>query len=71
MFYFIKKYPPKPFKFEQPTEYEIKEILKTMGKTSRADELNCGSCGYKICREKAIAFLTVCEPVKCLPYMKK
>ena len=38
-----KEYPPKPFKFEQPTEYEIKEILKTMGKTSRADELNCGS----------------------------
>ena len=66
-----KEYPPKPFKFEQPTEYEIKEILKTMGKTSRADELNCGSCGYKTCREKAIAvFNGIAEPSMCLPYMR-
>ncbi len=66
-----KEYPPKPFKFEQPTEYEIKEILKTMGKTVRSDELNCGSCGYHTCREKAIAvFNDIAEPEMCLPYMR-
>ena len=66
-----KEYPPKPFKFEQPTESQIKEILKTMGKTSKADELNCGSCGYKTCREKAIAvFNGIAEPSMCLPYMR-
>ena len=42
-----------------------------MGKTSRADELNCGSCGYKTCREKAIAvFNGIAEPSMCLPYMR-
>ena len=42
-----------------------------MGKTSRADELNCGSCGYKTCLEKAIAvFNGIAEPSMCLPYMR-
>lgn len=66
-----KEYPPKPFHLEQPTEYEIREILKTMGKTVRSDELNCGSCGYHTCREKAIAvFNGLAEPSMCLPYMR-
>ena len=66
-----KEYPPKPFHLEQPTEYEIREILKTMGKTIRSDELNCGSCGYRTCREKAIAvFNGLAEPSMCLPYMR-
>lgn len=66
-----KEYPPKPFHLEQPTEYEIREILKTMGKTVRSDELNCGSCGYHTCREKAVAvFNGLAEPSMCLPYMR-
>ena len=31
----------------------IEEILREMGKTKPEDELNCGSCGYNTCREKA------------------
>lgn len=51
-----------PFKFLgvhqlQPTEQAIQEVLEKMGKTSKDKELNCGSCGYESCREKAIAIL--------------
>lgn len=58
-------------KLEQPTEDEIRETLRQMGKVKPSDELNCGSCGYDTCREKAIA---VCqgkaEISMCLPYLK-
>ena len=56
----------------QPSEEEINDVLRQMGKTKPSDELNCGSCGYNTCREKAIA---VCqgkaEISMCLPYLKK
>ena len=59
-------------KLVPPAEYEIKEILKRMGKTRPEDELNCGSCGYDTCREKAIAiFHGKAEISMCLPYLKE
>ena len=52
-----------------PTEEEIREILKKTGKTTPEQELNCGACGYAICREKAIAvFQKKAENSMCLPY---
>ena len=42
-------------KLPMPTEAEITAILRQMGKMKPAHELNCGSCGYNTCREKAIA----------------
>lgn len=52
-----------------PTEEEIREVLKSTGKYSAEDELNCGACGYPTCRDKAIA---VCqnkaELSMCMPY---
>ena len=55
----------------QPTEAEINAVLRQMGKFRPEQELNCGSCGYSTCREKAIA---VCqgkaEISMCLPYLK-
>ncbi len=54
-----------------PSESEIKEILKKMGKNRPEDELNCGSCGYNTCREKAIAiYHGKAEISMCLPYLK-
>lgn len=42
-----------------------------MGKTKPSDELNCGSCGYNTCREKAIAiYHGKAEISMCLPYLK-
>ena len=60
-----------PKKLQIPDEFEIKEILKKMGKTEPSKELNCGCCGYNTCREKAIAiFQGKSEISMCLPYLK-
>lgn len=54
-----------------PNENEIKDILSKIGKFTKADELNCGACGYDTCREKAIAVYNgMAEPYMCLPYMR-
>ena len=58
-------------KLQQPTETEIRDTLRQMGKMKPSDELNCGSCGYNTCREKAIAILQgKAEISMCLPYLK-
>ncbi len=55
-----------------PPESEIDEILKKMGKIKPEDHLNCGSCGYNTCREKAIAiYYGKAEISMCLPYLKE
>lgn len=55
-----------------PTETEIASVLRQMGKNRREDELNCGSCGYNTCREKAIAILQgKAEISMCLPFLKE
>jgi len=55
----------------KPTDKEIKAILQQMGKSNPTDELNCGSCGYNTCREKAIAvYQGKAEISMCLPYLK-
>ena len=59
-------------KLSTPSEYEIQEILRKMGKTRPEDMLNCGSCGYNTCREKAIAiFQGKAEISMCLPYLEQ
>ncbi|MBR5321675.1 MAG: 4Fe-4S binding protein [Clostridia bacterium] len=55
----------------QPSEYEIASILRQMGKFKPAHELNCGSCGYNTCREKAVAIIQgKAEISMCLPFLK-
>lgn len=55
-----------------PSEEEIESILNSIGKETKLDELNCGSCGYKTCRDKAIAvFNDMAEPNMCLPFMRQ
>ena len=55
-----------------PTEEELKQILLKMGKSRPEDELNCGSCGYDTCREKAIAvFRGKADPSMCMPYLTR
>ena len=54
-----------------PSEAEIQSILRQMGKFKPSDELNCGSCGYNTCREKAVAIIQgKAEISMCLPYLK-
>lgn len=56
---------------DMPSEVEIQETLHQMGKIKPEDELNCGSCGYNTCREKAVAILQgKAEISMCLPFLK-
>lgn len=58
-------------KLPQPSETEINNILRQMGKFKPSQELNCGSCGYNTCREKAAAIAQgKAEISMCLPYLK-
>ena len=58
-------------KLAQPSETEIMSVLRQMGKFKPADELNCGSCGYNSCRDKAIAIIQgKAESSMCLPFLK-
>ena len=55
----------------QPSEIEINNILRQMGKFKPSQELNCGSCGYNTCREKAVAIIQgKAEISMCLPFLK-
>jgi len=66
-----KNFEPIELRNHAPSDYEIAEILRRMGKTKPEDELNCGSCGYNTCREKAIAiYHGKAEISMCLPYLK-
>ena len=69
----LKKYfSPIERKEKMPSEAEINAALRQMGKMSKRDELNCGSCGYNTCREKAIAICQgKAEASMCLPYLQK
>ena len=56
---------------QMPSENEIAGILRQMGKFKPSQELNCGSCGYNTCREKAIAiYQGKAEISMCLPFLK-
>ena len=56
---------------QMPTETEIMQILRQMGKYKPSQELNCGTCGYNTCRDKAIAiYQGKAEPSMCLPFLK-
>ena len=67
----------KRFEFEgtqhiMPGSTSIEEVLRKMGKDTPEKELNCGSCGYDTCREKAVAVLNgKADLSMCLPYLKE
>jgi iron only hydrogenase large subunit-like protein/uncharacterized Fe-S cluster-containing protein len=55
-----------------PGNDAILEVLRKLGKTKPEHELNCGTCGYNSCREKAIAVLQgKADLSMCLPYLKE
>lgn len=54
----------------KPEEAEIRRVLAMTNKFTPEQELNCGACGYRSCREKAIAVISgIAEVDMCLPYM--
>lgn len=55
-----------------PTDDEIRNILKLIGKPTEKYELNCGSCGYESCRQKAIAvYYNKADLNMCIPFLKE
>ena len=53
-----------------PADWEIEEMLVKMRKTTPESQLNCGTCGYNTCRDKAVAIIQgKAELSMCLPYM--
>lgn len=58
-------------KLVPPDDSDIQAILRQMGKFKPSQELNCGSCGYNTCREKAIAIYHGKADISmCLPFLK-
>jgi len=52
-----------------PSDEELADIMRAMGKHHPSDELNCGACGYETCRDHAVAiFKGLAESEMCLPY---
>lgn len=55
-----------------PNELKIREILAKIGKKTKEQELNCGSCGYPTCRDKAIAvYQGKADLNMCIPYLRE
>ena len=54
-----------------PSELDLRVILQKMGKKTPEYELNCGSCGYDSCREKAVAiYQGKADLTMCLPFLR-
>lgn len=67
-----KRFPALNVESVRPGAAAIEEVLRRMGKTRPEHELNCGSCGYDTCRDKAAAVLAGKADIgMCLPYLKE
>ena len=65
-------YPAAPVPVDNPDEAAIAATLARVGKTTKADELNCGACGYSTCREFARALLAgKAEEAMCHTFLKR
>ncbi len=63
---------PLPLDHTPPTETQISEVLRSIGKRSLEDELNCGGCGYDSCREFGKALIADrAERAMCVSWMRQ
>lgn len=54
------------------SEDEILNTLEIIGKANPEDRLDCTSCGYPTCKDKAIAVMCgMAEAEMCVPFMRK
>jgi two-component system NtrC family sensor kinase len=67
-----RKYTNQYVNLPYPSEEEIRGILSLTDKKRPDDELNCGACGYRTCREKAVAvYRGLAESDMCWPFLVK
>ncbi len=62
----------RPLSQELPSEARLGEVLRSIGKRSIEDELNCGGCGYDSCREFGKALIAKrAERAMCVSWMRQ
>jgi iron only hydrogenase large subunit-like protein len=67
-----REYAASPIARSQYSEQQMREALRTVGKYSAEDELNCGGCGYDSCRDFARALIARnAERMMCATYTRK
>jgi two-component system NtrC family sensor kinase len=65
-----REFTASPVALREPGAEEIGSALRQMKKFAPEDRLDCGACGYRTCREKAVAVCQgLAEPEMCLPYL--
>ena len=67
-----RHYDASPVARTEYSEMQLQEALRTVGKYSAEDELNCGGCGYDSCRDFARALIDRnAERMMCATYTRK
>ena len=67
-----RPYAAAPIKKNEHTDLQLREALRSIGKHSSDDELNCGGCGYDACRDFAHAMISGnAERMMCASYTRK
>jgi iron only hydrogenase large subunit-like protein len=67
-----RHYAASPVSRNDYSELQMQEALRTVGKYSAEDELNCGGCGYDSCRDFARALIDRnAERMMCATYTRK
>jgi iron only hydrogenase large subunit-like protein len=65
-------YAASPVIRDEYSDLQLREALRTLGKSCSDDELNCGGCGYDSCRDFAHALITGnAERMMCATYTRK
>jgi PAS domain-containing protein len=65
-------YSASPVARNEYSDQQLQEALRTVGKYSAEDELNCGGCGYDSCRDFAHALIAHnAERMMCATYTRK
>ncbi len=67
-----RHYSAAPVPRKAHTELQLRDALRSVGKYSAEDELNCGGCGYDSCRDFAHALIDRnAERMMCATYTRK
>ncbi len=67
-----QNYDASPVAHNEYGDLQLREALRTVGKYSADDELNCGACGYDCCRDFARALISRnAERMMCATYTRK
>ncbi len=67
-----RKFTNRSIKLPAPIEDDIQAVLNRIGKVDPRQQLNCGACGYKTCRDLAIGVCQgLAEPTMCWPHVVK